>query len=133
MMTRSGQVMHAGKGKDDVLEWVKRKRKKQVMRNQRRHREEILERKQLEKQKGIIAAIVISTALQDDDFRADQLRVVEALQEYDIQSRLNKTAAVQVLERKCVYVRSRGCLSMLAKMTIPTSRSASGTAVGLAI
>ena len=109
MMTRSGQVMHVGKRKDDILEWVKRKRKKQVMRNQRRHRDDILERKQLEKQRGIIAAIVISTALQDDDFRADQLRVVEALQEYDIQSRRNKTAAVEVLERKCVCMCSRGC------------------------
>ena len=44
-----------------------------MLRNQRRHRDEIRERKQFEKQKGIISAIVISTALQDGDYEADQV------------------------------------------------------------
>ena len=92
--------MHVGKGRDDVLEWVKRKRLKQVLKNQRRHREEIFERKQLEKQKSVIAALVVSASLQDEDYHADQARVAEALREYDIKSRSNESAAFAELERR---------------------------------
>ncbi len=101
MTTGSGQILYKGRSRDDkLMDWVKRKRLKQVLRNQRRHREEILERKQFEKQKGIIAAIVLSTALQDGDFEADQARVEAALREYDLKSATNKSAAFAELERK---------------------------------
>jgi hypothetical protein len=100
LMTAGGRIMHAGKGKDDVMEWVRRKRRKQVLRNQRKHRQEIQETKQFAKQKGILAAIIISSVLDDADTRADDLRVHQALKDYESASRINKTAAVADLERK---------------------------------
>jgi len=100
MVTSGGRVIHKGKTRDDVLEWVKRKRLKQVLKNQRKHREEIQDNKQTTKQKGILAAIVISERLQDDDYFADQQRVQEAIDEYDINSKTDEAAAFVELERK---------------------------------
>jgi hypothetical protein len=91
MVTGAGRMVYAGKGKDDVLEWVKKKRLKQVLRNQRKHREEILEKKQLDKQTGILSAIVLSQALEDQDYYVDQQRVYDALKQYDLDSRYNET------------------------------------------
>ena len=100
LVTGGGRLQHLGKSKDDVLEWVRQRRRKQVMRNQRRHREEIRDRKQLAKQSGILAAIALSARLNDEDAAADDERVAAALAEYDRQKRTNKTAAFAALERK---------------------------------
>ena len=100
MVTGGGRMIYAGKGKDDVLAWVKRKRLKQVLRNQRKHREEIQQEKQLDAQQRVIAAIVMSTALQDSDMQADDERIVAALKQYDTDARTNKSAAWAELERK---------------------------------
>ena len=100
LVTGGGRLQHLGKSKDDVLEWVRQRRRKQVMRNQRRHREEIRDRKQLAKQSGILTAIALSARLNDEDAAADDERVAAALAEYDRQKRTNKTAAFAALERK---------------------------------
>ena len=76
MITKS--LGHRSKGSTALAEYVKKKREKQIRRNQRKHREEIIqdrdEEKQLKKASDILWSAYLRDDVRNDPTRPDTIR-----------------------------------------------------------